>query len=109
MGTQAGNRIRFARGMLGSWQDILEPGRDAGPVLLTPLPHFYCRFARIPGPNFLLQKSEICFLAEMSHPRLVLGYEYCKPNHYCKAEIIGIFKHSWQNLARTTRLINKVV
>jgi hypothetical protein len=21
--------------MIGSWQDILEPGRDAGPVLLT--------------------------------------------------------------------------
>jgi hypothetical protein len=48
--------------------DILAPDRDAGPVLLTHLPHFYCRFARIPGPNFLLQKSEIRFLAEMSHP-----------------------------------------
>jgi hypothetical protein len=67
MGTRARNGIRFARGMLGSWRDILEPSRDTGPVLLTPLTHFYCRFARIPGPNFLLQKSEIRFLAEMSH------------------------------------------
>jgi hypothetical protein len=33
LGTRAGNGIRFARGMLGSWQDNLEPGRDTGPVL----------------------------------------------------------------------------
>jgi hypothetical protein len=37
MGTRAGNGIRFARGMLRSWRDILKPGRDAGPVLLTPI------------------------------------------------------------------------
>jgi hypothetical protein len=49
MGTRAGNRIRFARGMLGSWQDILELGRDAGPVLLTPSPIFiaFCTNPRI--------------------------------------------------------------
>jgi hypothetical protein len=58
MGARAGNGIRFARGMLGSWRDILEPGREAGPVLLTPSPIFIADLHESQDPIFCFKSQK---------------------------------------------------
>jgi hypothetical protein len=61
MGTRARNEIRFARIMLGSWRDILEPSREAGPVLLTPYPIFIADLHESQDPIFCFKSRKSAY------------------------------------------------